>query len=113
MSFKSIVTTALVAATVAAPAAEARIDPPPHQDLRGPDARPAPRLRQDLRSPDARDAARPPIASATWVLPAKPPARATEPSDGDFPWLETALIATLVTGSAGLASWRLRTAASA
>jgi hypothetical protein len=37
--------------------AEARIDPPPSQDLRSPDARDAARLHQDLRSPDTRDAA--------------------------------------------------------
>ena len=111
MSFRSTVITALVAVAVAPPvAAQARIDPPVYQDLRGADARPSPGRTQDLRSADARDA-----ASAAVVTPAPPsrlhePATATEDSGSAVPWLETALIAALVGGAAGVAGRRFRPA---
>lgn len=111
MSLRSTVITALVAVALAPPvAAQARLDPPVYQDLRGADARPSPGPTQDLRSADARDAARAAVATPA------PPTRVHEPvavagdSDGSFPWLETALIATLVGAAAGVAGRRSRSA---
>jgi hypothetical protein len=114
VSFRSTVITALVAVTVASPvAAQARTDPPVHQDLRGADARPSPGRTQDLRSPDARDAGREAVATAPPPARLHEPARAVEDSGGAFPWLEAALIATLVGGAAGVAGRRFRPAARA
>jgi hypothetical protein len=97
MSLRTTVSTALVAAAIAAPGAEARIDPP--QDLRGPDARPVPEFLQDVRSADAPDAARSPVT---------PPARAADQSGDDFPWLAAALFAGVVSVGAGARAARRR-----
>ena len=114
MSFRSPVNTALVAVTAAPPlVAEARVDPPVYQDLRGADARPAPGRTQDLRSPDARDAARAAVATPAPPTSLREPARTAEGSERAFPWLEAALIATLVAGAAGVAGRRFRPATGA
>ena len=114
MSFRSTVITALVAAAVAPPvAAQARTDPPVYQDLRGADARPSPGRTQDVRSPDARDAGRAAVATSPPPARRHEPASAAEDSGGAFPWLEAALIATLVGGAAGVAGRRFRPATGA
>jgi hypothetical protein len=111
MSFRSTVITALVAAAVVPTvAAEARVDPPAYQDLRGADARPSPGRTQDLRSPDARDASRAAVATPAPPTRLREPARAAEHPDRAFPWLQAALIATLVGGAAGVAGRRFRPA---
>jgi hypothetical protein len=113
VSFRSTVTTALVAAALGPPvAAAARVDPPVYQDLRGADARPSPGRTQDLRSPDARDAARRSVATPAPPTHSHEPARASDHSDQAFPWFEAALIVTLVGGAAGVAGRRFRPAAS-
>jgi hypothetical protein len=98
VSFRYALITPLAVAGFMAPVADARVDPP--------------LASQDLRSPDTRDAAlgRDVTASPT-IVPVKVPVRATPHQSGsDFPWLEAALVATLVGGAAGAARWRLHTA---
>jgi hypothetical protein len=111
VSFRSTVITALIAVAVAPPVAvQARTDPPVYQDLRGADARPSPGRTQDLRSPDARDAGRGAVATSAPPARLHEPAPAAEDSGGEFPWIEAALIATLVGGAAGVAGRRSRPA---
>jgi hypothetical protein len=84
-----VISSALVIAALAAPAASAAA----RQDLRSPDARDAARAAtvvQDLRSPDARDAARPRVtpsqmreADSTGSRPAAP----SVSESNRFPWL--------------------------
>jgi hypothetical protein len=58
----------------------------------------------------ARDAARAAVATPAPPLRLHEPARAAERPDRAFPWLEAALIVTLVGGAAGVAGRRFRPA---
>jgi hypothetical protein len=100
-----VISSALVIAAIAAPAAPAAA----RQDLRSPDARDAARAAtvvQDLRPPDVRDAAQPRFTPSQRLTPASPASRpvvASASGPTGFPWLEAgALLVAIGLGTATL-----------
>ena len=99
--FGRVISSALVIAAVAAPAAHA-VDHAASQDLRSPDARDAARATavfQDLRSSDTRDVSRPrftPSQMPDAESPASRPAAPSVSESNGFPWLEASVAMGLI-----------------